>query len=113
MAHRFREPDRPTADDGCADIPYRAIADELFSTDRQRLIPFLGAGTSMTPPTPTPQPPETPRFPVHHRIAQVCNELNLSGTARIVFEVAACLAMQLQRAQNTTNADTCGDPVRR
>lgn len=90
MATRMREADAQTP---YAVIQYPALARELFG-DSQRLVPFLGAGASISETI----RPELPKLtgPEQDLIDKVCNQLPLEGAARDFLEASVHIAWQMQ-----------------
>src|ERR1039458_8879119 len=77
-------------------IQYRALARLLFD-DPQVLVPFLGAGASISEvDPPKPQPLSEPE---QDTIDGVCSQLSLTGAAKDFLETAIRVARQMQQRE--------------
>jgi hypothetical protein len=83
------------------EIPYLSFSRRLFSNSRQELIPFLGAGVSISGRT-FDETKLSPKFPKPEAVTKVADELGLTNQARTFLEVAVLLACVLQDAQQST-----------
>ena len=93
MATRMQEADAQTP---YPPIQYRALARLLFD-DPQVLVPFLGAGASISEvDPPKPQPLSEPE---QDTIDGVCSQLSLTGAAKDFLETAIRVARQMQQRE--------------
>ena len=78
------------------DIPYRDLANRLFdSSGEQRLIPFLGAGVSLsTRPSTSGQEPKA-QYPGAAKIEDVLTSLQLEGRPRMIVSFALAAAYMM------------------
>ncbi|HEY0079009.1 MAG TPA: SIR2 family protein [Pyrinomonadaceae bacterium] len=83
-------------------IPYEVFSSLLFSKKGdQEIVPFLGAGVSVSgrahPPAAHAQPP----MPDKSQLEAIANQLKLDGHAKVFMEMAILVACHLQLAQRT------------
>ncbi|HEX5736255.1 MAG TPA: SIR2 family protein [Blastocatellia bacterium] len=89
-------------------IPYRGQTQQLFnplgpspqpSVDQQ-VVPFLGAGVSISGRNFAAEKQEQPAYPDPNKVAEIMQEMKLDGQAAVFLQVAILLACRLQVAQN-------------
>jgi hypothetical protein len=81
---------------GDEDIRYRDLANQIFdSSGEQRLIPFLGAGVSLSTRPPKTSSKERVAYPDPARIENLLTDLGLEGRPRmfVAFAIAAAYMM--------------------
>jgi hypothetical protein len=83
-------------------IPYLALAQQVFPDEnKQKLMPFLGAGASL---------PRRPSFPFPARnfpsndIDEISKKLGLQGRARLFMDLALRLAIEIQDQEKSSAA---------
>lgn len=113
MATIFKEEDRAAAwADSYPPIAYSAIASDLFHSGEQRLVPFLGSGSSLHSQDSHTKKTAPSRLDTE-TVNSLCDQLHLSGTARDLLLISAALAVQLQSRSASTGATSINDPVSR
>jgi hypothetical protein len=81
-------------------IPYQSFARRIFSESReQQIVPFLGAGVSLSGRSSEQDLKEKSHFPSREKIEEISGELGLDGRARVFMEMAVLMACLLQNAQ--------------
>jgi hypothetical protein len=97
-----------------SDIPYAEIAGRLFATTgRQEMVPFLGAGVSVSAREGGPRP-EAPGFPDAGTMSAVCNLLGLPETAseaRTFLEYAVRTALWMHAMRGATDVKAPQGPI--
>lgn len=102
-------------------IPFNEQADRLFNpfgeklgdANRQKIIPFLGAGVSISERTFSSPPVSKDAYPDAQKIAQILENINLPGSpdyrltgqAKVFMEMALLLAFHLQAVQDALRAE--------
>jgi hypothetical protein len=81
-------------------IPYQSFARRLFSSSReQQIVPFLGAGVSLSGVDSRQELKEKSHFPDQETMENIFSELNIDGKARVFMEMAILMACLLQITQ--------------
>jgi hypothetical protein len=101
----FDERNRQPYPGGIRKLPLKPIREKLYDSQKQRLIPFLGAGASLkAKPSPTVAPPA--KQPTAAALDQICNECNLTDPAsRRFVEVAIQFAQLIAQRQATIDSE--------
>lgn len=89
-------------------IPYEDQAQLLFNLDgeglaspaEQQIVPFLGAGVSISGRTFSADPKPSPNYPDREKLELIFQELGLDGQAKTFLEIAILLACRLQFSQS-------------
>ena len=96
-------------------IDYPMLAKALFVPDPatgQKLIPFLGAGVSISNSPPIPALP-APIYPDPAMVDRIAEDLKVTGQARHFLEMALLVACRMQAAQNAGMAEDWKDIAKR
>lgn len=95
-------------------IPYKDQAQRLFnlyeagetSSAEQQIVPFLGAGVSISGRTSSVEPNPSPTYPDRQKLDMIFGELGLDGQAKTFLEIAILLACRLQFSQSQSSSTT-------
>lgn len=96
-----------------AQIPYLDQAKKVFNlfgeklktVGKQQIVPFLGAGVSISERTFSAAQSGAPSYPPRDRIDAIISDLKLDGPARAFMEMAVLLAANMQAMQGACEAD--------